>query len=198
MTITALALAVYAVCTYAQAWPQPIHWSDPETVTPVINQVPGDVNIIRDDQLPEGGVKKTYMADFNYASISSYGVTWAHDTDLAMYIYWTDSDMAYVKNLSTMGDAWVMAFVQNNTLWVPTGADIMVSSAGTLYQLITGTVNMKNNSFEMRTGIKFTMNDDRTEIEMEPSPDNKNVLGFFTMNVEEGKILQAYSEIKMT
>lgn len=172
------AMAVSAVCAAAQA-------------------APGDVNIIREDQLPAGGVKKMYMADFNYASISSYGVTWASDTNMAMYIYWTGDSEVYVRNLSTMGNAWVKAYVENETLWVPNGQDIMETDAGTLYQLITGTVNMKDNSFEMRTGIKFTMSEDRTELEMEPSPDNKHILGFFTMNAEEGKILQAFSKIRM-
>lgn len=198
LTIATLALAAYAGCMYAEPYTGDITWCDSETRATAITPAPVDVNIILEDQLPEGGIKKLYMADFNYAYISMYGVTWAHDDNMAMYIYWTDSDVAYVKNLSTLSDAWVMAYVDGDTLWVPNGQDVMMSKGGTLYQLITGTVNMKNNEFEMRTGIKFNMNADRTELEMEPSPDRENVLGFFSMDVEGGKISQAYSKITLT
>lgn len=156
-----------------------------------------DVVIILDDDLPEGGVMRTYLSDFNFASITDYGVTWAHDDKLATYIYWTDTDVAYVRNLSTYGDAWVQAYVDGESLWVPNGANIMLSSNGQLYQLITAVVNMKTNTMEARTGIKFTMNADRSELQMEPSPDNNNVLGFYTMCLESGSILQGYSKIKL-
>lgn len=191
-----MAMAACTVCMYGQQ-PSKIAWDIPGKETRLQESEAEEIEIIRESDLPEGGVKRTYLADFNFASISDYGVAWAHDDKMAMYIYWTDSNVAYVRNLSTMGDAWVPAYVDGDTLWVPNGANIMVSRQGILYQLITAVVNMATNSMELRTGIKFTMNADRSELDMEPSPDRNNVLGFYTMNVEGSSILQAYSKIKM-
>lgn len=192
-----MAMAVCTVCSYGQQPSAKVSWSVADDA-PLQKVNPQDVDIIRESDLPEGGVMRTYLSSFNYASISQYGVAWAHDDKLATYIYWTDSDKAYVRNLSTMGDAWVPAYIDGDTLWVPNGANIMVSSGGTLYQLITAVVNMQTNTMETRTGIKFAMNADRTELVMEPSPDKNNVLGFYTMSLEESKILQAYSKITLT
>lgn len=192
-----IAMAICSVFAYGRQPLAEVSWSAPDEGCPqTVNTE--DVGIIRDEDLPEGGVMSTYLSSFNYASISIYGVAWAHDDKLVTKIYWTDSDLAYVYNLSTMGDAWVPAYVDGDTLWVPTGANIMVSNTGTLYQLITAVVNMKDNTMETRTGIKFTMSADRSELVMEPSPGQNDVLGFFTMNLEEGKILQAYSNITLT
>lgn len=192
-----MAIAVCSVCSYGQQ-PAKVIWNSPADVPSEEQQDSEDIEIIKEKDLPEGGVMKTYLSSFNYANINEYGVTWAKDDKLATYIYWTDSDIAYVYNLSTMGDAWVPAYVDGDTLWVPNGANIVVSNQGTLYQLITAVVNMKTNTMETRTGIKFTMNADRTELVMEPSPDKNNVLGFYTMNLEGGKILQAFSKITLT
>lgn len=190
-------MVVCPMSTFGQLPSTGVSWSSPdETVLRTVNQE--DVDIIRESDLPEGGEKRTYLSSFNYASISEYGVAWAKDDKLVMHVYWTDTDKAYVHNLSTMGDAWVPAYIDGDILWVPNGANIMVSNQGTLYQLITGVVNMQNNSMEARTGIKFTMNDDRSELVMEPSPDKNNVLGFYTMNLEGGSILQAFTKITMT
>ncbi len=192
-----MTMAVCAVCSYGQQ-PAKVTWDSPADVRSEEPQDSEEIKIIRDQDLPEGGEKRTYLSSFNYANINEYGVTWAKDDKLVTYIYWTDSDIAYVKNLSTMGDAWVTAYIDGDTLWVPNGANIMVSNQGTLYQLITAVVNMKTNTMETRTGIKFTMNADRTDLVMEPSPDKNNVLGFYTMNLEGGNILQAFSKIKLT
>jgi hypothetical protein len=186
-------MAVCSVLLYGQQ-PSRISWNSPADMKSMETE---EIQIIREKDLPAGGEKRTYLSSFIFANINEYGVTWANDDKLAMYIYWTDTDMAYVRNLSTMGDAWVPAYIDGNTLWVPNGANIMVSHEGKLYQLITAVVNMKKNTMEARTGIKFTMNEDRSEIVMEPSPDNNNVLGFYTMNLESGSILQAYSKISM-
>ena len=144
-----MAMAVCSVFSYGQQ-PAKVIWNSPTDVRSEEHQEYEDIKIIRDQDLPEGGVKRTYLSSFNYANINEYGVTWAKDDKLATYIYWTDSDIAYVYNLSTMGDAWVPAYVDGNTLWVPNGANIMVSNQGTLYQLITAVVNMKTNTMVFR------------------------------------------------
>lgn len=192
-----IAIAASSLGLCGQTQQTPVIWSAPDNVRPqAVN--PEDVKIIREADLPEGGVMSTYYSSLNFANINEYGVTWAHDDKLATHVYWTDSDMAYVHNLSTIGDAWVPAYVEGDILWVPNGANILLSANGTLYQLITAVVNMKTNSMEARTGIKFTMNADRTELVMEPNPDKNNVLGFYTMSLAEGKIIQAFSKITLT
>lgn len=192
------AMTVCSILSYGQTPSAKIEWTPTYCDVKAAAADSEEVEIIRESDLPEGGTMTTYLSDFIYANINEYGVTWAHDDKLATHIYWTDSDMAYVHNLSTMGDAWVPAYIDGDTLWVPNGANIMVSNNGTLYQLITAVVNMRTNTMEARTGIKFTMNSDRSEIVMEQSPDQNNVLGFYTMNLEGGKILQAFSKIKLT
>lgn len=188
--------AVCAICVYGQSTPAEVCWSPPGGWYSAASDS-GDIEIIHDEDLPEGGVTRSYYASFSVAHINEYGVTWGRDDKLVMHVYWTDSDVAYVHNLSTLGDAWVLAFVDDDTLWVPTGGNILVSSAGKLYQLVTAVLDMKTNTLETRTGIKFTINEDRTEIVMEPNPDNNKKLGFYTMNLDAGTIHQGFSNISM-
>lgn len=154
-------------------------------------------DIITEDQLPPGGEKVAYLSDFLAASISSYGIGWFSDDKMAVNIYWTDSEDAYIQNLSTYSDAWVKARVDGNTLTVPNGQTVLVSDKGTVYSLVTATVDMQSNSMEVHEGISFTVNADRSCLRMEASPDNNHVLGFYTMDLAKGSIIQAFSKIKL-
>lgn len=63
-------------------------------------------------------INETFGCNFNEL-INKYRIREACrriDDKLATYIYWTDSDIAYVYNLSTIGDAWVPAYVDGDTL----------------------------------------------------------------------------------
>lgn len=156
-----------------------------------------EAGIITEEDLPAGGVKTTYLAEFNVANINQYGVMWSFDDKMAVHIYWTDSDVAYINNLSTYSSAWVKARVDGDELWVPNGQVVLVSDRGTVYNLITGVVDMAKNSIEAREGIRFTVNSDRTKLSMESNPDDTHILGFYTMDVAKGSILQAFSNIKL-
>lgn len=154
-------------------------------------------DILMEDDLPPGGEKITYLSDFLAASMSPYGIGWSADDKMVMHIYWTDSEDAYIHNLSTFSEAWVKAHIDGNTLWVPNGQTVLVSDHGTVYSLVTATVDMRSNSMEVREGISFTFNTDRTELKMEASPDDNHVLGFYTMNIANGSIIQAFSKIRL-
>lgn len=164
---------------------------------PLIGGAAETPKIITEVDLPPGGVKMTYLSEFLVANITSYGVGWYADDKLAVHIYWTDSGEAYIDNLSTYSAAWVKARVDEDGLFVPNGQTVLVSDHGTVYTLVTGIVDMKNNAIKAVDGIRFKVSADRSELEMEPSPDNNNVLGFYTMDIAGGTINQAFSKIKL-
>ncbi len=157
-----------------------------------------DVVLIKDDMLPEGGTLTTYLSDMIVANISSYGVAWYEDSGLAMFVYRTDSEDVYVKNLSTYSDTWVKGYAEEGSIWIPTGQPIMVSNKGSVYRLVTAVVDMNTNQMETRAGIRFYVDDDGKSLVMEESPDDSHVLGFYTMVVEKGSISQAFSRIHLS